>query len=857
MPRTYASWPLELLIHAPRVRARGFGGPPLKCAVAHAALGAAVAAFAAVARPAASAQITVQGTVLGADRRPLAGARAELTLDGALSVASTDAEGRYALRPARAGEGRLVVAAAGFAPVALAVTVLEADLELPTVVLATPSFSDEVVVVAAGTGTRLQDTAASVVALSAGQLWAAGATTLDGALRQVPGFALFRRSGSRTANPTAQGVSLRGVGASGASRALVMDDGVPLNDAFGGWVHWARVPRMAVGRAELLRGGGSDVYGSGAVGGVVQLLRDAGGQELGVEASYGSQGTPDASASGRLRRGAWSLVSSAEAFRTDGYLAVAAADRGPIDTPVASRHSTLDVALERETGSGSRAFIRGAYFEESRENGTPFQRNDTRLRQLSAGLDARAGDDAFSLRAHALGETFGQTFSAVAEGRGGEQPTRAQRVPSSSLGLSGRWSRGSAGGGLWVAGGEWSGVKGETNETLLAGAPGRESAGGRQRRAALFAGSALWLGPRVRVAGGARLDAWRNHDGSRTARGTTTPLPDRSETALSPRLSLLVRASDRVSLAASAYRAFRAPTLNELYRSFRVGNVFTAANESLEAERLKGFEAGVLAAASDRARLRANLFWMDLDDTVANVTLSVEPNLVTRQRRNLGRTRSRGLEVDAEARMGRSWGLSFGYLFADATVREFPPDPSLEGRRLPQVPRHSASLQVRYEGARTAVGAQVRWTGDQFEDDLNTLVLRAHWSVDAEARRALGGGLEAFVGGENLTGARYDVGRTPVRTVGPPRSFRAGLRLRIGSPRPAAPASAPAAAPGGRGGATRGPLGPEPDEDGMAEEPFLGPLPIADLAHDTGLDPGVVAAARRVGAGGIRAPEGG
>jgi outer membrane receptor protein involved in Fe transport len=829
----------------------------VKRPAARAFLGAAIGLSLGIIRPAAAAQ--VQGKVQDADRRPLAGARAELTLDGARQVVVTDAEGRYVFQAPRAGEARLIVAAPRRAPVALTVTVTETDLEVSPVILALPSFSDEVVVVATGTETRLQDTPASVVALRAEQLWEAGATTLDGALRQVPGFALFRRSGSRTANPTAQGVSLRGVGASGASRALVMDDGVPLNDAFGGWVYWARVPRAAVGRVELLRGGGSDLYGSGAVGGVVQVFREAGPSELAAEASYGSQATPDASAWGRVGNGPWSLVSSAEAFRTDGYLSVAAADRGPIDTAVTSRHSTLDVAVEREAGEGSRAFLRGAYFEESRDNGTPFQRNDTRLRQLSAGLDARSGDNGFSVRAYALDETFDQTFSAVAADRGGEQPTRAQRVPSSSLGLAGRWSRGSQGGGLFVAGGEWTGIKGETNETLLTGASGLESAGGRQDRAALFAGSARWLGSRVRLAGGARLDAWRNHDGARTSKGITTPLADRSETALSPRLSLLVRATDRVSVVASAYRAFRAPTLNELYRSFRVGNVFTAANEALEAERLKGLEAGALAALSDRARLRAGLYWMDLDDTVANVTLSVTPALITRQRQNLGRTRTRGLEVDGEARMGSSWALSLGYLYADATVREFPPDPSLEGRRLPQVPRHSASLQLRYDGALASVGAQVRWAGDQFEDDVNALVLRGYWSVDAEARRSLGRGLEAFVGGENLTGARYDVGRTPVRTLGPPRSWRAGLRLRLGSPRPAAaaPASATPAPPGGdRGGASGGPFRPEADEDGMAQEPFLGPFAVPDLAYDAGLDPGVVASPRRVGAGGLRAPEG-
>src|ERR671929_131193 len=102
--------------------------------------------------------------------------------------------------------------------------------------------------------------------------WSTSAATLDDALRQVPGFTLFRRTGSRVANPTSQGVSLRGVGASGASRALVLADGIPLNDPFGGWVYWGRVPRASVERIEVLRGGASSLYGSSALGGVVNLI---------------------------------------------------------------------------------------------------------------------------------------------------------------------------------------------------------------------------------------------------------------------------------------------------------------------------------------------------------------------------------------------------------------------------------------------------------------------------------------------------------------------------------------------------------------------------------------------------------
>src|SRR5207237_182803 len=140
---------------------------------------------------------------------------------------------------------------------------------------------------------------------------------------------------------------------------------------------------------------------------------------------------------------------------------------------------------------------------------------------------------------------------------------------------------------------------------------------------------------------------------------TTTPLAtpgptnvtkftNRIETAFSPRLSLLYKASAHVSLFASGYRAFRAPTLNELYRSFRVGNVLTLANENLQAERLTGGEAGMRVTAShDKLVIRGTSFWNEVIRPVANVTLQTTPALITRQRQNLGRTRSRGFELEA------------------------------------------------------------------------------------------------------------------------------------------------------------------------------------------------------------------
>ena len=108
------------------------------------------------------------------------------------------------------------------------------------------------------TESRIEETASSVVALGRNDLDVTAAATLDDRLRQVPGFSLFRRAGSRSANPTTQGVSLRGVGASGASRALVLADGIPLNDPFGGWIYWGRVPSESISQVEDLRGPSAD-----------------------------------------------------------------------------------------------------------------------------------------------------------------------------------------------------------------------------------------------------------------------------------------------------------------------------------------------------------------------------------------------------------------------------------------------------------------------------------------------------------------------------------------------------------------------------------------------------------------------
>ncbi|HZF39541.1 MAG TPA: TonB-dependent receptor, partial [Blastocatellia bacterium] len=256
--------------------------------------------------------------------------------------------------------------------------------------------------------------------------------------------------------------------------------------------------------------------------------------------------------------------------------------------------------------------------------------------------------------------------------------------------------------------------------------------------------------------------------------------PARSQDAFSPRLSLIFRPTEQFSLRASAYRAFRAPTLNELYRGFRVGDTLTNANANLVAERLTGGETGMNWTPNHRVNARVTGYWTEIINPISNFTLSVTPALITRERRNLGRTRSRGVEAETDFNISNYWRISAGYLFAGATVRRAPQDVTLEGLWIPQVPRHQFTLQTVYSNPRFVTAAlQFRASGKQFDDDQNRLPLGGFAVFDVTVSRPIARYVEAFVAVQNLFDERYAVARTPLESLGMPRMVRGGVRFRF------------------------------------------------------------------------------
>lgn len=681
-------------------------------------------------------------------------------------VSLTRANGRAAVALETAS-ATLEVRAEGFGVerVAVAASALQ-----PIVVMLRPAgFVEQVSVTAGRRLVRGAEVPADTTILQGRDIEGMAAGTLDDALRITPGFSLFRRNSSRSANPTTQGVTLRGLSASGASRTLVLADGVPLNDPFGGWVSWTRVPVVALERVEVVRGGSSDLYGADAAGGVIQLVTTdpSRAPSARVLAEAGSQESGRLSALASTGVASWRVGLSGEYATTEGGIPIAPEVRGPVDTPAGVDSYVAGASVMAPTfGGGWQATLRAGVHGEDRSNGTVLQDNDTNQRQASGDLQGRVGPGNLRLRGFGTAQGYDQSFTAVNAARTSENLTLRQQVQSSLTGGSAEYVA-VAREVTWLGGVDVRRTAGDLAERPAAG--GLNLADGTQTQTGVF-GQGTWT-PTAQwmVVGGARVDRIATE---------TSVAGSVDQTAVSPKASLVYAPRSDTTIRTSVFRAFRAPTLNERLRSFRVGNVITRNNPALEPETAQGVD---VSLQIERRTLsgRVTGFVTRLEDAVTNVTVSRTPTLITRQRRNAGTVSARGLEVEgawrpyAPVRVGASLTFTRSR-FTDAV------EPGLAGRTVPQVPSAQGAVDLRWQVRNdTVFTTQARWIGEQFDDDQNVFTLEDAWVVDLLGEQRLSSQARAFVAVENLFDEDYDTGRTPQRTVGLPRRVRVGIRLNL------------------------------------------------------------------------------
>ena len=595
------------------------------------------------------------------------------------------------------------------------------------------------------TGQIAAETPANISVLDQTVIRQTAGAELDDRLRMVPGFSLFRRTSSLVAHPTTQGVSLRGLGSSGASRSLVLWDGVPANDPFGGWVYWTRLSPEELDRIEIVRGAATSVFGDRAMAGSLSLIsRPA--EKGRVSAGYegGNEETHDAWLGLSNIWSRWALSGHGRAFTTDGYYIVPETVRGAVDRPAGVRFVTGDVRLDY-LGGVNHLFLKSDVLVESRKNGTSLGSNSTSLGEVAGHYQREMGQETISLLGFHIREGFHSTFTSVAANRRTETLSFVQTVPAEAVGGAAYWRHATS---HWnLLGG--ADVYRTTGITTDASPTFRRVGEGTLLQHGVFAQSDFSLG-------WARFFLGARH--SFTGQGSTFFSPSAG----------VVAGRSRWRGRASVYRSFRAPTLNELYRNFQVGNTLTQANPLLQPETVFGAEAG-LDMVGENSNVRMTLFRNSLEKLVTNVTLVSSPTQIVRQRQNAAEALSRGAEINAHMRY-REWMGEASYLYADSNYTNH--------KRIAEVPHHQGSARLGYEKRGTMASIGVRIYSSQFDDDLNTraFLLAGYSSVQLVARQRLAKGFSVSASFENLLNRQYYVAFAPTPNIGALRLWHVGLR---------------------------------------------------------------------------------
>ena len=741
---------------------------------------------------------------------------------GSERSARTGPDGRFTVDLPAEGDVMVIVRAGGFAEKAHRVVNGDRGREIE-IVLEPASLLETVTVTPTRSEQRLGDVPASVNVVTSEAIAASPALMADDVLRQVPTFSLFRRTSSLVAQPTTQGVSLRGIGPSGQSRTLVLLDGVPFNDPFGGWVYWSRVPLVSVDRIEITEGTTSSLYGNYAMGGVINIITSRPTRRtVELKSQYGNHSTPkvDFFASDQ-----WNKVGAAvegSFLKTDGFPIVAARERGPIDNNANVEYKNVSAKVDYIPSDRFNAFFRAGYFTENRVNGKVGEVNDTQWTTAAGGVRARLGDES-DLQARIFADVQRAHFNFLAVTNAATlrnivRLATDQNVPTNGLGGMAQWTKVVGGRQVLSAGFDYRLVDGDSQEdayvpsvptviippvTQQATLSVHRVSGGTQQSSGAFVQDIITPTDKLVLTLSARVDHWANTDGhnleTTVATGQPTvnnrpSLPDRSDTVLSPRAAALYHVTDRVSVWGAANSGFRAPTLTELYRQFSVGAITTRPNDQLGPERLVGGELGINVAPARNVSARLTWFGNRVRDPISNVTLT--PTLA--QKQNLGRTRIRGIQTDVEYRIGTAWRFSGAYMFDDAKVTDGGvTNAALVGKFVQQVPRHRGSLQAAYSSSKYAsVALGVQFVGLQYNDDLNvnfippaTLTeagydaslgagLPGYAVVDLTASRDLGRNLQVFFGVQNVLDKEYFVQTNP-STIGTPRLVNGGVRVRF------------------------------------------------------------------------------
>jgi outer membrane receptor protein involved in Fe transport len=656
---------------------------------------------------------------------------------------------------------------------------------------ASPAVAEEIVVTASRLPPMTGEASYAVTNLDTERLATSVSDRVDDALRREAGFQMFRRTSSAAINASTQGVTLRGLGGNASSRALVTMDGVPLADPFGGWIPWSALSLSDIGSVRIMRGGGAVAAGEGALSGSIELNSAVPppGYSARGEFSYGSDNRVEANERLSWRGGRWAVSIAGLVRHSDGYKLIAPDQAGPADLPAASRSRALNGRLSYALDAVTKIEASALIYDEAKSNGFAISNNSDRGTDFALRF---IHQPAHGWSVEAIGwhktRNFSSGFASADNARTVVTLNSVQdAVPAHGSG--GRLElRPTLPDGLALRlGGEVRWAEGETQERFqpVAGAFNKSRvAGGQQLIAGGFLEATATPRPALTLTAGGRFDTWTIKHGQRIERvlaanavSLNAAYPDRSGQEWTGRVGGQFKPSRVVMVRAAAYTGWRLPTLNELFRPFRVGTINTESNAALNPEHLRGADAGLVVTPAKNWRIELTGFANYLDDAIVNATLSATAGgAVNQQRQNVPHARSLGFEVAAHGVLPLGFVVDGSLIYADARVRI---PGVLAGKALAETPSWQASATLAWAGLSDQLHAAVtlRQTSAAYDDDLNSRQLPGVTTIDAALHLQILPRVTLSFHAENLTDARIvtALSTAGVQSTGTPRQLSGEL----------------------------------------------------------------------------------
>jgi outer membrane receptor protein involved in Fe transport len=649
---------------------------------------------------------------------------------------------------------------------------------------ATPKVDETIVVTATRSERAVSELPVSTTVLSEKQLETAPATFVDDVLRTIPGVHM-NLAGSASTFTSGQRVSMHGLG---GTRALVLLDGIPIHDPYYGTIQWQKVPLDSLRQVEIVRGGAASLFGNFALGGTINLLtRPVSESAVRLDTAMGSASTRrtaltvDHMVSEKL-----GLRFSHSRFNSNGYYRVP--NHGPVDILGWNDTWTTSARADYQLSDATRGFVKANLSKIDISQGTPVGYDKRDIFDMSAGVHRALGTNGLLSATFFYQDQEEKAASGTIIGqRESEFLSQESTIPSTAIGGSVEWSTQRGGAIPFLSiGVDVQQVQADEHRLSYNRAGAITANGaltGSQQFAGVF-GQASWrpsgrLGERLEILASARVDYYKNYDGSDLiVNGAQTYYPEATSTQVDPRVSFRYALAPRTAIRGAAYRAFKAPTLRDLYRSNQTGTSVTLGNPYLEPETLIGAEVG-FEWANERAHLEANVYRSDVEGLQSRAQVPGQPSNVSRNL-NLGKSRSQGIEAMADVRLSQHLAMNLGYTYADSVIVE-DPSPALRGKLVPEVVPHIGSIGLRFNARdETTVNVRYRVLSRSFGEAQNLAASPAHRVLDLSASRPMRAWLDVYATLENALDESYYYVLTPTALrSAQPRTFSVGVRMNI------------------------------------------------------------------------------